>query len=326
MASNTSREMMTAPNTGLELLKIFGSYGDSGYENPIQLRDTTVGFSIQKNYPTGIRFKPAKSEEGDDDVAVIWVVYEPHKRAPAADLIPLRLRIATMSKYRAAHWDYNFDDENCPTEDSVLLSKSTPRPLELSLINEYYYSETLDSLVNLKGARVEGRDVLDHLFNAHCDSVHPIKGIRWQGAHKLSKLIRWIFDQPVNLLTWLLTAIFGRTLDERRDRSAFLDGYLWADFKKVSVDSIEIAGYRASRRVVVLFLLIVVTGCVFLLPADEKTYIGSLVRSEFLMAIHSLALLLVLDELLPALIFLLLNRSIRFRKWYLNLLLARSIF
>ena len=163
---------MTAPNTGLELLKIFGSYGDSGYENPIQLRDTTVGFSIQKNYPTGIRFKPAKSEEGDDDVAVIWVVYEPHKRAPAADLIPLRLRIATMSKYRAAHWDYNFDDENCPTEDSVLLSKSTPRPLELSLVNEYYYSETLDSLVNLKGDRVEGRDVLDHLFPAFMFEIH----------------------------------------------------------------------------------------------------------------------------------------------------------
>lgn len=317
---------MTAPNTGLELLTLFGGYGDSGYENPIQLKDTTVGFSIQRNYPAEIRFKPAKGKHGDDEVAVIWVVYEPHKRVTDADLIPLRLRIATMSKYRAAHWDYNFDDENCPTEVSVLLSKSTPRPLELNLANEYYYSEKLNVLVNSKGSRVEGREVLEHLFNAHCDSVHPIKGIRWQGAHKLSKFIRWLFDQSVNLLIWLLTVIFGRTLDERRDRSIFLDGYLWADFKKISVDSIQIAGYRASRRVVVLFLLIVVTGGVFLLPADEKTYIGSLVRSEFLLAIHSLALLLALDELLPALLFLLLNRSIRLRKWYLNLLLARSIF
>ena len=317
---------MTAPNTGLELLTLFSGYGDAGYENPIQLKDTSVGFSIQRSYPVEIRFKPAKGLQGDDDVAVIWVVYEPHKRAADADLIPLRLRIATMSKYRAAHWDYNFEDKNCPTEDSVLLSKSTPRPLELNLANEYYYSEKLERLVNSKGSAVEGREILDQLFNAHCDSVHPIKGIRWQGAHKLSKFMRWLFDQPANFLLWLLTVIFGRTLDERRDRSVFLDGYLWTDFKKVSVDSIEIAGYRASRRVVVLFLLIVVTGCVFLLPADEKTYIGSLVRSEFLLAIHSLALLLFLDELLPSLLFVLLNRSIRLRKWYLNLLLAKSIF
>jgi hypothetical protein len=317
---------MTAPNTGLELLTFFIGYDDAGYENPIQLKDTSVGFSIQRNYPVGIRFKPAIGRQGDDDVAVIWIVYEPHKRATNADLIPLRLRIATMSKYRAAHWDYNFEDENCPTEDSVLLSKSTPRPLELNLANEYYYSEKLERLVNSKGSAVKGREVLNQLFNAHCDSVHPLKGIRWQGGHKLSKFIRWFFDQPVNFLLWLLTVIFGRTLDEQRDRSIFLDGYLWTDFKKVSLDSIEIAGYRASRRVVVLFLFIVVAGCVFLLPSDEKTYIGSLVRSEFLLAIHSLILLLFLDELLPAFLFELLNRSIRLRKWYLNLLLVKSIF
>lgn len=316
---------MAAPNTGMDLLALFKGYSESGYENPIPLNDTAVGFSIQKSYPSEIRFKPAKGLQGDDDVAVIWVVYEPHKRAADADLIPLRLRIATMSKYRAAHWDYNFADENCPTEDSVHLSKSTPRPLELNLANEYYYSEKLERLVNSKGSAVEGREILEQLFNAHCDSVHPIKGIRWQGAHKLSQLIRWFFDQPVNILLWLVTVIFGRTLDERRDRSIFLDGYLWTDFKKVSVDSIEIAGYRASRRVVVIFLLIVVIGCVFLLPADEKTYVGSLVRSEFLLVIHSLALLLVLDELLPSLLFLLLNKSIMLRKWYLNLLLARAI-
>lgn len=326
MTSNTLRDVMTAPNTGLELLTLFGDYGNSGYENPIQLKDTSVGFSIQKDYPTGIRFKPAKGKQGDDDVAVIWVVYEPRKRVASADLIPLRLRIATMSKYRSAHWDYDFADDNCPTEDSVLLSKSTPSPLELNLANEYYYSEMQDGLVNSKGRRVDGREVLDHLFKAHCDSVHPIMGIRWQGAHKLSKFIRWIFDQPVNLIQFLLTVVFGRTLDERRDRSIFLDGYLWADFKKVSVDSIEIAGYRASRRVVVLFLLIVVSGCLFLLPADEKTYMGSLVRSEFLLAIHSLALLLILDEIVPAILFLLLNRCIKLRKWYLNMLLAKSIF
>lgn len=317
---------MTAPNTGLELLVLFEGYEVSGYENPIALKDTAVGFSIQKSYPPGIRFKPAKGIHGDDDVAVIWVVYEPHKSAPNNDLIPIRFRIATMSKYRAVNWDYDFEDENCPTQDSVLLSKSSPRPLDLNLTNEFSYSKKLERLVDAKGNAVKGRDVLEQLFNAHCDSIHPIKGLWWQGAHKLSSFTRWLLDQPVNVFLWLVTVIFGRTVDERRDRSIFLDGYLWNDFKKVSIDSIEIAGYRASKRVVVLFLLIVVSICIFILPANENTYVGSLIRSEFLMATHSLALLLVLDELLPLLLFFLLNKSIMLRKWYLNLLLTRSFF
>lgn len=290
------------------------------------MRDTAVGFSIQRNYPSGIRFKPAKGKKGDDDVAVIWVVFEPHKKSPDGDLIPLRLRISTMSKYRAAHWDYDFDDqENCPTEESVLLSKGTPRPLDLNLHNDCYYSVELGRLVDAKRRPVDGVEVLGRLFNAHCDTVHPIKGIRWQGSEWLSNVIRRLFDLPVNFFHWMLVSVFGRTLDERPERSIFIDGYMWSDFKKVSVDSIEVAGYRTSKRVVVVFLVLVVVGCYLLLPADEKTYVGTLIRSEFLLAAHSLALLLILDEALPAALFFFLNRSIRLRKWYLNLLLAKSI-
>ena len=57
---------MTAPKTGLELLELFYGYADAGYENPIQLTDTSVGFSIQRNYPAGIKFKPAKTSKGYD--------------------------------------------------------------------------------------------------------------------------------------------------------------------------------------------------------------------------------------------------------------------
>ncbi len=318
---------MTAPSTGSELLKLFGDYSSAGYVDPIELRDKTIGFSIQKSYPDNIRFKPAKGPKGDDDVAVIWVVYEPHKTNAQTKLTPLRLRIATMSKYRAAHWDYNFDDEeNCPTEESVFQSKSTPRPLDLTLINEYHYAHASDSLVDSKGVRVVGREMLDRLFMDHCDSIHPIRGIRWQGERKLSEFLRWAIEQPVLILVWALKNIFGRTLDEQRDRSSFLDGYLWGDFKKVSVDSLEVAGYRTSKRVVLIFLLLVITGSAVLLPADEKTYVGTLVRSEFLLALHSLALLLILDEVIPALLFWLLNRSICLRRRYLNWLVARTIF
>jgi hypothetical protein len=66
--------MMAAPNTGLDFLALFNGYSESRYKNPIPLKDTAVGFSIQKSYPSGIRFKPAKDLQVDEDVAVIWVV------------------------------------------------------------------------------------------------------------------------------------------------------------------------------------------------------------------------------------------------------------
>lgn len=106
-----------------ELLCLFGDIESSGYLDCIPLNDTKVGFSVQKKYPSNTQFKPVKTRDGeDDDIAVIWVVYDEFKQASTSHLIPLRLRIAKMSKYRAKNWEYNFDDEDCPSKESVLQS------------------------------------------------------------------------------------------------------------------------------------------------------------------------------------------------------------
>ena len=66
-----------------DLLCLFGDIESSGYFNYVSLNDTKVGFSLQKNYPSNIQFKPAKTNSGeDDDVAVIWVVYDELQPSP----------------------------------------------------------------------------------------------------------------------------------------------------------------------------------------------------------------------------------------------------
>lgn len=310
--------MTSAPTTASDLLALFFPEQDRDYRDHVFLKDAAIGFSIQRAYPTGIRFKPARGEKGDDDVAVLWVVYGSSKTPPTAQLIPLRLRIATLSKYRTKHWDYDFKDEEGPTEESVIASRNSPRPLEMSLNDEYYYSKEQGHLVDTKNTPVTGRQILDRLFVAHCDSVHPIRGIRWRAPHRFMEFIRWFLDQPIRFLQWTLTFVFGRTLEERPDRSAFLDGYLRQDFKKVSIDSIEVAGYRAAKRVVVMFIVVVALGCSFLIPPKSGTYLESLLNSEFLLAMHGLGLLLILDEVLPAAVFRALNHAIKIRKIFLN--------
>lgn len=317
---------MPTPTSGAELLELFGDIEASGYVDAVYLSDTAVGFSIQRKYPPDIRFKPAKKADGEDDsIAVIWVVYESHNAQNPAGPIPIRLRISTMSRYRALHWDYDFEDVNSPTKESISESKQSPQPLEMTLNGEYFYSPGTDKLIDSSGNEVTGVQILNSIFKAHCDSVHLIKGIRWKAPHLFTQICRRSFDWAINSCIWLLRTIFGRTVDERRDRSAFLDGYLKEDFKKISIDSIELAGYRASKRVILLFTMLVVLGCIASLPAPEDSYLESLISSDFLLLLHSLFALFILDELLPNFFFWVLNRLIRARKWYLNRLVRRSI-
>lgn len=309
-----------------DFLKLFGNIGEAGYYDPTFLTDTKIGFSVQHNYPSNLRYKPAKTLSGvDDNVAVIWVVLEHRKKVDGSNLIPMRLRVASMSKYRAQNWDYDFDDPNSPTKDSLEENKKSPQPLELNLNNTYFFDSSLQALVTKDDKNVSGVQILEHLFTAHCDTVHLTKGLVTRSKHKATKYSISVFDKFVGALVWTLRNVFGRTLDESFNRSIYTEGYLKENFKKISIDSIEVAGYRASKRVIALFVLIIFALCFALLPTPTDSYVGNLIHSDALVLAHFLLMLYLLDDVLPNLIFFLLNKAIKVRKWYLNRLLKNSL-
>lgn len=49
--------------SGDQLLKLFGDIEASGYVDPVHLRDTKAGFSVQRCYPENIRYKPARNSD-----------------------------------------------------------------------------------------------------------------------------------------------------------------------------------------------------------------------------------------------------------------------
>lgn len=311
---------------GYELLALFNDIEASGYRNVVMLSDTKVGFSVQRSYPSDIRYKPAKYPDGsDDNIAVIWVVYESMAEKSNQNLIPIRLRIATMSSYRAKNWDYDFEDlENCPSSASVKESLESPQPLELNLVGEYFYSTMLEAIVNRKGDQTSGLTILNRLFDAHCDTVHLLKGIKPRTIYSTHKFIRSSLDRTVDGFAWFLTKVLGRQLDERPERMTYFHGYLPEDCKKLEVESIVVAGYRAPKPIVVIFVLLVVAMCYLSFPVPNNTYLSNLISSDYLLIIHSLLLLVILDLLLPKLIFRLLNLTIIIRRLYLEKLLKTS--
>lgn len=309
-------------NTSEKVLSLFNGYEAGGYQSPILFQAPEIGFSIQKNYPENIRYKPAKTRNGkDDNIAVIWVSLG----ADAVDnnLTPLRLRVANMSLYRAKHWDYNFDEDDSPTEESVIASRKTPQPLELNWIGGVFYDQQHNVLKDESNNIITGVAVLNKIFSAHCDTVHPIKGLPIKTLNRVHNCARGILDLLVASVIFILRKLFGRTIDENGAKMSYFSGYEWENFKKISIDSIELAGYRASKNVIVIFSIITVFASFLILPTKEDTYVHSLINSETLMILHIIVGLYLLDDLIPSALFMLLNLLIKVRTWYVRNFMAR---
>ena len=315
---------MSFPQSSKEFIDLFEDVYEEGYEEVVLLRDTKIGFSIQRKYPEGIRFKPAQNMAGKpDNVAVIWVVYKDKTEDSGTGLVPLRLRIAMMSKYRALNWDYDFEDAECPTKSSIKTSKESPQPLELTLNSEFFYDSHINGFCDARGNEATGKQILDLLFVAHCNSVHPLKGLKHQSQKKLNEWILLIFDRSINGCIWVLKTVFGRILDESRDRSVFLDGYRRENFKKIELDSVTLLGYKAPIRVALLFCALVIVICVLARPVQAGSYADLVLENKILLTIHGVGLLIFLVDVLPHIIFSKLNWLISCRKQYLDKQLKR---
>ena len=211
---------------------------------------------------------------------MIWVVYDEFKQASTSHLIPLRLRIAKMSKYRAKNWEYNFDDEDCPSKESVLQSNEYSQPIELNFVDEYFYDTNNNLIVDSNKIEVSGVTILNKLFEYHCRSVHPVKGLGIRGKVKIQKGIFSLFEKLIKIIVYILK-IFDRRLVEHIERNVYFEGYSNIDLKRIELDSIEVGGYRASKNVIVIFSLIIAGVAFWFLPLKEDTYLGTLIHSEF---------------------------------------------
>ena len=318
---------MGYPQNGSELLKLFGNVTDAGYFNPVTLLDKKAGFSIQRDYPVGIKFKPALTKTGEhDSVACIWVVYEDKREDGKNTLIPIRLRIGLMSKYRGrVGFDEDDNDENKPTTQSIELSKATPQPIELSLKGEYFFDRHTDGFVDAKGNTASGVSILNEIYDAHCKSVHPVKGLSYKGAQAADILPRNLLDKLVDVARWLLKNVFGRTLNEPLNRSSYLDGYGIQDFGILKEDAIEIFGYKTTKRVLGAFVVVAIAITYLMHPLKENSYFDFVVDSEVLLTIHWLAIIILLDVVIPRLLFACVNFLISTRSAYVNWLIKKSL-
>ncbi len=284
----------------------------------MHLRDAKVGFSVQRAYPSDIRYKPPLTKEGKpDSVALIYVTYgyldEAVKRDDAQS-VPITINIVIYNKYISQHIDYNFSDDECPTEISLRESKISPQPLNLNYIDAFYFSHKTGKFIDFDNRQYSGIELLDKVFIDHCNTIHPIKGIRLRAKLKTQSGLVKVLNFLVEKILWVLNKAFGRTLDEEKSYSAFLHGYNRKHFKKLSTESIDIFGYKASKSIIVLFsILVAVIYAIKFRFGLKSEYLENIASSTFLAPLHLIILLWIMDVVVPNGIFIFLNWLIKLR-------------
>jgi len=301
-----------------ELLDQFGDLSATGFFDPVHLNDTKVGFSIKHDYPGDIRYKPAvgQKSKNPDNIAAIWVVYTHSGKSGSASsesAVPLRIRIANMSRYRIKHWDYDYDDVegDSPSRDSVEASAATPKPLDLEYPGEYFFDHSRNSFVDRNGKVVSGLEILERIFKDHCKTVHLLWGLRLRLKLIVKGRFAGLLGGVISVLVWSLKTFFGRSIEDDDSSAGIFRTYKPESLKKYDADSLDVLGYKASKHVVVLFCILAIAASYFRYSTGiDEDYWTGVGGSEFLSLVHGLFFIWLLDVVVPWFLFWIINGTI----------------
>ena len=314
-------------NSAEEFLEIFelGEEGDHYYDQII-FSDAIAGFSIKRNYPKNIRYKPPLNRKGKpDSVATFWINYtHPDdakkfaKHKGASKGVPVVVRIQRLSKYLVNHFDYDNNDNESPTSEEVEASNRTPQPIGLEFFSDFYYNHEKERFIDTQDRQYRPRELLDHIFELHFDTIHLWKGLWLRARLAWRGRMVGMFSLLSSLIIWCLKVAFGRTLGNDDKMDIYFRGCQPGDFKRLNEDTIEIFGYRAGRSTIILFCVIILFGGFLAYPVGYTEGPVAYISSSNIMSLaFTILMLWLLDVLVPWVIIKLLSSIIRLRKWLL---------
>jgi len=298
-----------------DFVALFDFDSSDCYTQTTPLIDQKIGFSVQRQYPANIAFKPAHNKLGEpDDVAVIWVVYEhpdetggneePHN-------VPIYARVAKVSRFLQNHLDYDFAKDESPTKDELHKSSDTPKPIDLVFSRAYFLDHRSGVFYDEGHDAISGLELLEQVFEKHCRTVHPTKGLKLRSKIRGQRMVLAAMNNMVSGLIWILRNAFGRSLTEPRDRVGRWSGYPKESFKKLSTDSFNVGGYQTTKRSVLTFaLFIVLVDILSRTVTGESFWSNFVTNNKILWFAYPIVGIWLFDTAIPVVLFRLLNALI----------------
>jgi len=300
--------------TAEELRDAFGIQEDNINEDFIAFKDGKAGFSIKRQYPPNIAFKPPVRKDGSQDtLAMIRVLYNPEKLSEAElDLtkVPIWIDIGKHSKYQYNHFGFNFDDDDCPTEESLADSLASPRPVALNFPDNFFFNHSAGEFVDKNGKHYSGPQVLQSVFDQHCDTTRESQRLKWKSVAQVGFLCEYL----IVLLEYILRVSFRKHFD--RARGPFMS-YRKDDIVLLEAESLTIFGYKTTKNVVVTYAAIVLVAYTisYWTCLRQSTFFISIWKHPFLVLCATLVTLPLLEFQGPNLIRIAVNALNSLRFW-----------
>lgn len=291
------------------------------YKEYILLKDTHAGFQVIREYPGNIRYKPPLKKDGSSDrVALIQIsfIFSKREQEKKDNKIPIFTSIHLFSRYLSKHLDYEFDDEDCPTKDSIEKSKRTPKPIDLESFDEYEYDLESNNLQTKKGEIITGEELLDKIFDEHCNTIHRFRGLKFRLKLSFQSIIINICSFKIEFLVKILKNLFGRTLESAESPRGTLFAYRREDLILEKTEAFELFGYKTSKNVILVFSTIAII--IYLLSIFiHKKLFDNMTSNNLIAVCGTIVSLWILDHLFPLIILFFLNLFIKIRRRFLFL-------
>jgi len=292
---------MTVLQTAEEFRDFFGIQEHQDYEDFTPFKDGKVGFSIKRPYPNDIPFRPLLKKDGTQDtLAMIRVLYNP-KNQPESDLdltkVPIWIDIGKHSKYQYNHFGFNFDDNDCPTKESMEYSKASPNPGGLTYTDEFFFDHTHVYFVDKKGQPYPGSEILQSVFDQHCDTTRKPRQRLWKSVAGFGSVCNGL----IAMLEYVLRISFRKRFDKVRNP---FYRYSKDDIFLLEAESLKIFGYETTKNVIVTFAAFVLVGYTisYFTCLRETAFLVSIWKNPFLVLCSTLVVLPLLEHQVPNLI------------------------
>ncbi len=274
------------------------------YKDYQPMLNRRAGFTVTREYPKNLRYKPLVTSSGDAvTCALIGVVYgHPNdtRRPINGTRVPIYIWIDLHNKYLSTHHEYDYGDPYCPTEESVLSSASSPKPASFETSDDLVFDHQTNTLISKKGKVVSGKQVLDEVFAAHCNTIHRIKGLGYRSRKRFRGFSIRLFERLEKLCSCLLRLLGYSILP--KTGFDLLEPYKKEDLKEESKKDINFFGYKTSKNIVIVFSLLFVC-FYFLLSLREHRFFDKVVGNSLMSACLAILLLASLEFLIPRFIF-----------------------
>lgn len=277
----------------------------------------SIGFSVIKEYPEKSSFVPAKNAEGKmDSVTLIKIGYDNENNAK----VPLRVNIHKASRYLLnGHWNYNYEDKNSPTEESLKESKESKQPIDLEDLSRYIFNTTTKKLFDKeKNKYISPKEIIEDIYETH---LQTLKNRSFRAKMAIKNNISSFVDPINRTLKWTNFFLFGKQLKETSNFSTgIFQTYAYSDLISLTTEKTKILGsdFPVTNQTARTFVVILVF--IFLINYFLKFDIFGLVNilnessknSLFLAALIAV-MLYIFDRVLPNFILFLINCFIKLR-------------